>query len=71
MNSRIDRTRRARLLALVPALVPALVAAVERTGRHFIEVRRPPAGIAVGTGEKRSGRRLLALWQHSERPSLR
>ena len=41
--------------------VPALVAAVERTGRQFIEVRRPPAGIAVGTGEKRSGRRLLTV----------
>jgi uncharacterized NAD-dependent epimerase/dehydratase family protein len=41
--------------------VPELVAAVARTGRRFIEVRRPPAQIAVGTGEKRSGKRLLTV----------
>jgi uncharacterized NAD-dependent epimerase/dehydratase family protein len=40
---------------------PALKAAVERTGRRFIEVRRPPAGIPLATGRKRSGKRLLTV----------
>ena len=41
--------------------VPALAAAVERTGRRFIEVRRPPSDIPVGNGQKRSGKRLLTV----------
>lgn len=41
--------------------IPELVAAVERTGRRFIEVRRPPAQIPTGTGQKRSGKRLLTV----------
>jgi uncharacterized NAD-dependent epimerase/dehydratase family protein len=41
--------------------VPLLKAAVDRTGRQFIEVRRPPPGLPVGTGKKRSGRRLLTV----------
>jgi uncharacterized NAD-dependent epimerase/dehydratase family protein len=40
---------------------PVLKAAVERTGRRFIEVRRPPAGIPLATGRKRSGLRLLTV----------
>ncbi len=40
---------------------PRLVEAVARTGRRVIEVRRPPAGIPVGTGAKRTGRRLLTV----------
>lgn len=41
--------------------LPLLETAVRRTGRRFIEVRRPPAGIPVGTGRKRSGKRLLTV----------
>jgi len=41
--------------------VPQLEAAVRRTGRRFIEVRQPPAGLPVGTGRKRSGKRLLTV----------
>lgn len=40
---------------------PALKAAVERTGRRFIEVRRPPPGIPIATGRKRTGKRLLTV----------
>jgi uncharacterized NAD-dependent epimerase/dehydratase family protein len=41
--------------------VPHLRAAAERHGRRLIDVRTPPAGISVGTGAKRSGRRLLTV----------
>jgi len=41
--------------------LPALEVAVARTGRHFIEVRQAPAGLPVGTGRKRSGKRLLTV----------
>jgi uncharacterized NAD-dependent epimerase/dehydratase family protein len=41
--------------------LPLLERAVRRTGRRFIEVRRPPAGLPVGTGRKRSGKRLLTV----------
>lgn len=41
--------------------LPALEAAARRTGRRFIEVRRPPADIPCGDGRKRSGRRLLTV----------
>ncbi len=41
--------------------VPVLKAAVERAGRRFIDVRRPPANIPVGDGRKRSGKRLLTV----------
>ncbi len=40
---------------------PALRTAAEAHGRRLIDVRRPPAGIPVGTGEKRSGKRLLTV----------
>ena len=41
--------------------LPDLAAAVTRTGRQFIEVRQAPAGLPVGTGAKRSGKRLLTV----------
>ncbi len=41
--------------------VPALKAAVARTGRRVIDVRRPPANLPVGDGRKRSGKRLLTV----------
>jgi len=41
--------------------VPPLKAAATRTGRRLIDVRTPPANIPVGTGRKRSGKRLLTV----------
>jgi len=41
--------------------VPELVAAANRRGVRLIDVREPPADIPVGTGVKRSGRRLLTV----------
>src|SRR3546814_11196664 len=41
--------------------VPALAEAARRTGRRLIDIRTPPAGIPVGTGRKRSGKRLLTV----------
>ncbi len=41
--------------------VPALAEAARRTERRLIDVRTPPAGIPVGTGRKRSGKRLLTV----------
>jgi uncharacterized NAD-dependent epimerase/dehydratase family protein len=41
--------------------VPELKTAAERLGRRLIDVRQPPAGLPVGTGRKRSGRRLLTV----------
>jgi uncharacterized NAD-dependent epimerase/dehydratase family protein len=41
--------------------VPALKAAGARTGRRLIDVRTPPPNIPVGTGRKRSGKRLLTV----------
>jgi len=38
-----------------------LKAAAERHGRRLIDVRTPPANIAIATGRKRSGRRLLTV----------
>jgi uncharacterized NAD-dependent epimerase/dehydratase family protein len=43
------------------ASVPELKTAAERLGRRLIDVRQPPAGLPVGTGRKRSGRRLLTV----------
>ena len=39
----------------------AVRAAAERLGRQLIDVRRPPPGITVGSGRKRSGSRLLTV----------
>jgi uncharacterized NAD-dependent epimerase/dehydratase family protein len=41
--------------------VPGLETAAARTGRRLIDVRKPPPGIPIGTGRKRSGKRLLTL----------
>ena len=41
--------------------VPALVDAARRTGRRLIDVRTPPPSIPIGTGRKRSGKRLLTV----------
>lgn len=43
------------------ASVPELKAAAERLGRQLIEVRKPPAGLPIGTGRKRTGKRLLTV----------
>ena len=43
------------------ASLPELAVALAKTGRRFFEVRRPPAGLPVGTGRKRSGKRLLTV----------
>lgn len=43
------------------AEVPALRQAAQAAGVRLIDVRTPPAGIPVGTGRKRSGRRLLTV----------
>jgi len=41
--------------------IPLLKATAERLGRSLIDVRRPPPGIPVATGRKRSGKRLLTV----------
>ncbi len=41
--------------------LPDLAAAVARTGRRFIEVRQPPPNLPIGTGRKRTGKRLLTV----------
>ncbi len=43
------------------AEVPGLTAAAARAGRRLIDVRVPPEGIPVGTGRKRTGKRLLTV----------
>jgi uncharacterized NAD-dependent epimerase/dehydratase family protein len=40
---------------------PQIRDAAERLGRQLIDVRTPPPGIPVATGEKRSGKRLLTV----------
>lgn len=41
--------------------MPELAARAQRLGRQLIDVRHPPAGLPVGTGRKRSGKRLLTV----------
>jgi uncharacterized NAD-dependent epimerase/dehydratase family protein len=41
--------------------VPQLKAAAERHGGRLIDVRTPPKNIPIGTGAKRSGKRLLTV----------
>lgn len=43
------------------AAQPEIRAAAERTGRMLFDVREPPAGLQVGTGTPRAGRRLLTV----------
>lgn len=40
---------------------PALKAAADRLGRRLIDIRKPPANIPCGTGQKRTGKRLLTV----------
>ncbi|MET0309973.1 MAG: DUF1611 domain-containing protein [Sphingomonas sp.] len=40
---------------------PELVEAADRLGRQLIDIRVPPSNIPVGTGIKRSGKRLLTV----------
>lgn len=41
--------------------IPALRVAAAQLGRRLIDVRRPPRDIAIASGRKRSGRRLLTV----------
>ena len=41
--------------------VPGIAAAAERLGRRLIDVRSPPPDVPVGTGRKRTGKRLLTV----------
>jgi uncharacterized NAD-dependent epimerase/dehydratase family protein len=41
--------------------IPALARTAQRCGRQLFDVREPPAGIAIATGRKRSGKRLLTV----------
>jgi uncharacterized NAD-dependent epimerase/dehydratase family protein len=41
--------------------VPALKGTAERLGRRLIDVRTPPPKIPIGTGRKRTGKRLLTV----------
>lgn len=41
--------------------IPALVSAAEAGGARLVDIRTPPANIPVGSGSKRSGRRLLTV----------
>jgi uncharacterized NAD-dependent epimerase/dehydratase family protein len=41
--------------------IERLVVAAEKSGRQLIDVRVPPANIPVGTGVKRSGKRILTV----------
>jgi uncharacterized NAD-dependent epimerase/dehydratase family protein len=43
------------------AALPGLAAAAEAGGARLIDVRVPPPGLPVGTGRKRTGRRLLTV----------
>lgn len=41
--------------------IPELKRAAERHGRRLDDIRRPPGPLPVGTGERRSGKRLLTV----------
>jgi D-glutamate N-acetyltransferase len=41
--------------------IPELAYTAETLGRRLVDLRVPPAGIKVGTGKKRSGKRLLTV----------
>ena len=41
--------------------IPLLAETAKRTGRRLIEIRRPPPDLPVGTGRKRTGKRLLTV----------
>jgi len=41
--------------------IPRLVAAAEKSGARLVDVRVPPENIPVGSGEKRSGKRIITV----------
>ncbi|ARU17987.1 DUF1611 domain-containing protein [Croceicoccus marinus] len=41
--------------------IPELRAAAQRSGARLVDIRTPPAGLQVGTGRKRAGKRLLTV----------
>ena len=41
--------------------IPRLTRAAEKAGTRLVDVRVPPAGLPVGTGRRRSGKRLLTV----------
>jgi uncharacterized NAD-dependent epimerase/dehydratase family protein len=41
--------------------IPQLVAAAKSLGRRLVDVRVPPADIPIGSGQKRTGKRLLTV----------
>ena len=41
--------------------IPRLVAAAEKSGARLVDVRVPPEKIPVGSGEKRSGKRIITV----------
>ncbi|MGY6532416.1 DUF1611 domain-containing protein [Glycocaulis sp.] len=43
------------------ASIPELKATAERLGRQLIDIRKPPAGLPLATGRKRTGKRLLTV----------
>ncbi|MBD59672.1 MAG: EBNA-1 nuclear protein [Citromicrobium sp.] len=43
------------------ASIPIIAEAARRSGGRLIDIRRPPADLPVGTGRKRSGKRLLTV----------
>ncbi len=43
------------------ASIPIIAEAAKRSGGRLIDIRRPPANLPVGTGRKRSGKRLLTV----------
>lgn len=40
---------------------PAVAAAARESGARLIDIRKPPAGLPIGTGVKRSGKRVLMV----------
>ena len=43
------------------AEIPGLIAASQGSGARLIDVRKPPANLPVGTGKKRTGKRILMV----------
>lgn len=41
--------------------IPELREAAQRSGARLVDIRTPPAGLQVGTGRKRTGKRLLTV----------
>lgn len=43
------------------ASIPELKACADRLGRQLIDIRKPPAGLPLATGRRRTGKRLLTV----------